>query len=155
MKQICNIMSEKVMSFIDSTLYIEEDALLDLTYSWFIKDIEMKYKTYPETIPKLLVCDIMDLQAEDPRGKNNPSKVPAYSSAVRKEMISLGVHTIKDMLQKDVSNTSGEISKPHLSQGTKKKKGRKCCRAQSKATVDKEKSKSSDDEHPPKSHNGQ
>ncbi len=60
------------------------------------------------------------------------------------------------MLEKDVSAMSGEDSKPQLPPG-KKLKGRKQnhCMAKSKATVDTEKSESSDDERPPKSHSGQ
>ncbi len=111
------------MSLIDSKLYVEENAWLDLTSS-SIKDIERKYKTYPEAGPKHLVSVIMDLQAEDPRGKNNDFRVPMYTSSAWKKMISLGVHIIKAMQQKDMSATRGEDSKPQIPPAGKKKKTR-------------------------------
>ncbi len=109
---VCNVHTEKVMSIIDSKLYIVENAWLDLT-SWTMKDIERKYKTYHEADHKPLVWVIMDLLAENPRGTNNAFRAPVYYSSAWKKMVGLVVHTIKTMLQKDVSATSGEDSKAH------------------------------------------
>ncbi len=124
---------------VDSDLYINDNAWLDLTSSWSIKDIKKKFKTFPEvrytsSASILLVWVIMELQAEDPRGKNNAFRITVYSSPEWTKMVSLGTFTAKDMHLKDV--TSGEQSQPPLQSAKKKKvRKRKNCRAKSKVNV--------------------
>ncbi len=88
----------------------------------------------------------MDIHVEDPRSKNNASRVPVYSSPEWKKMIDLCTFTIKDMMNKDA--TSGEESQPPA-RATLKKKGRKlknnCAKA--KATVESDESDTIDDTH--------
>ncbi len=54
-----------------SNSYVSENAWLDLTCSWLIKDLERNFKTFPESRAgsnhKLYVWLIMDTKAEDPR----------------------------------------------------------------------------------------
>ncbi len=61
-----------------------ENAWLYLTSSWSIKNIEKRFKTFPEShtgaTMKVLVWIIMDHEAEDPRGKTNVFRVPPYST---------------------------------------------------------------------------
>ncbi len=53
-----------------SNSYVSENAWLDLTSSWSIKDLERNFKTFPENHfgvhPTLFVWVIMDTKAEDP-----------------------------------------------------------------------------------------
>ncbi len=64
--------------------YVTENAWLDLTSSWSIKDLERSYKTFRESccgsMYKLIVWVIMDTDPEDPRTKTNNFKVPMYVS---------------------------------------------------------------------------
>ncbi len=62
-----------VQEKIASNNYVKENAWLDLTSSWSIKDLKRSYKTFLEichgTTYELLVWVIMDTKAEDPRMK--------------------------------------------------------------------------------------
>ncbi len=110
---------------VDSNLYINENAWLDLTSSWCIKDIVKRYKNFHEmsyTGSASLVWVIMDLKAEDLRGKNNAFRVPVYLSSDWRKMVSLGTFTTNDMQRKDA--TSGEETQPPP-QPPSKNKGRK------------------------------
>ncbi len=93
---------------------MKENALLDLTSSWFINGIKRRFKTLPErhtgSSTKLLVWMIMDHTVKDPRSKNNAFRVSPYSSLEWHIMLSHGKYTIKDMLKIDI--TSEVDSKP-------------------------------------------
>ncbi len=145
-------------AMVASNLYMKETTWLNLTSSWSIKDIEKRHKTFPEThvggITKLLVWVIMDLHAEDPRSKNNVSRVPVYLSPEWKKMIDLDTYTIKDILNKDA--TRGVESNPTAKDAPKKKgRKRKHCCAKSKAIVESGDTDSDDEDHPSKSFGGQ
>ncbi len=81
--------------------YVKENACLDLTSSWSIKDLERSYKTFPEvlrgTTYDLLVWVIMDTMTKDPRTNANAFRVLPYVSKEWDTMLSVGTHTIKDM----------------------------------------------------------
>ncbi len=83
--------------------YVKENAWLDLTSSWSIKDLEKNCKTFPEarnaSLYKPFVWVIMDTAAEDPRTKANAFRMPLYDSHNWKIMRDLGVFTIKDMIK--------------------------------------------------------
>ncbi len=80
--------------------YVKENAWLDLTSSWSIKDLERNYKTFPEvrrgSTYYLLVWIIMNMMAEDPRTKANAFRVPPYDSKEWDTMLSVDIFTIKD-----------------------------------------------------------
>ncbi len=101
MKQHIHKVQEPTLKVkLDTNWYVKENAWLDLTSSWSIKDIERRFKSLPEHIAssfELLVWMIMDRSAEDPRSKNNAFRVPLYASADWHIMLSLGKYTIKDM----------------------------------------------------------
>ncbi len=84
-----------------SNSYVSENAWLDLTSSWSIKDLERNFKTFPESHAgshhTLIVWVIMDMKAEDPRTKSNVFRVPFYDSEVWATMKSLNADTIKGM----------------------------------------------------------
>ncbi len=90
-----------VQEKIASNNYVKENAWLDLTSFWSIKDLKRSYKTFPEvshgTTYELFVWVIMDTKAEDPRMKANAFRVPPYDSKEWDTMLSIGTHTIKDM----------------------------------------------------------
>ncbi len=86
---------------IASNNYVKENAWLDLTSSWSIKDLERSYKTFREvrcgTTYDLLVWVIMYTMAEDPRTKANAFRVPPYDSKKWDTMLSVSTCTIKNM----------------------------------------------------------
>ncbi len=97
MKQhISKVHEPMLKAIVASNLYMKENTWLDLTSSWSIKDIEKRFKTFPEThiglITIPIVCVIMDLHAEDPKSKNNASRVPVYSSLEWKKYINYQGH---------------------------------------------------------------
>ncbi len=68
-----------------SNSYVKENAWLDLTSSWSIKDLEQNFKTFPEircgTSYELIIWVIMNTEAEDPRTKTNTFRVTVYDSS--------------------------------------------------------------------------
>ncbi len=108
-----------------------------------IKDIEKRYKKFPEvcyqgSAANRLAWVVMDVLAEDPRGKSNNFRVTPYNSLLWRNMDRLGAYTIKELQLKELSVMSGEDSKPPIP--PKKKKGckQKNHRAKSKAKVETE-----------------
>ncbi len=96
----------------------------------------MSYKD--NAIPtKLLAWVIMDVWAEDPHGKSNSFRVPSYDALAWREMVHLGAYTIKEMVQKEKTTTSGEETKPHTPQNKKLKN----CARRHKSRQDKTKVK--------------
>ncbi len=81
---IHNLHQNAVMKKQASNSYVSENAWLDLTSSWSIKDLERNFKTCPESRSgchhTLIVWVIMDTKAEDPRMKNHVFRVPVYDS---------------------------------------------------------------------------
>ncbi len=126
--------------------YVKENAWLDLTSSWSIKDLEMNYKTFPEARSasslELFVWVIMDTAAEDPRTKANAFRVPPYNSKNWQIMIDLGVFTIKDMIK---AIAGEEESIPPKTTKAKKGRNRKQRRAQAKAIMESDSTDSADD----------
>ncbi len=124
--------------------YVSENAWLDLTSSWWIKDLEMNFKTFPESrvgsIHTLSVWVIMDTKAEHPRTKNNGFRVPVYDSEEWATMKFLGTNTIKEMNTALAANakTKAEPAK------TKKVKTLRSCRIKSRELVESD-SDSNDD----------
>ncbi len=139
---------------ITTNWYVKENAWLDPTSSWSIKDVERRFKTLPERHTgssfELLFWMIIYHTAEDPRSKNNAFRVPPYVSPEWHIMLNRDKYTIKDML-KDV--TSEEDSQPS-SQTASKKRGRKRKnrRAKSKAVIESSDSDDIDDDHSSKLH---
>ncbi len=88
---------------IDTNWYVKENAWLNLTSSWSIKDIERRFNSLPErhicSSFELLIWMIMDHSAEDHRSKNNAFRVPPYVFSDWHIMLSHGKYTIKDMLR--------------------------------------------------------
>ncbi len=129
---------------IATNYYVKENAWLNLTSSWSIKDLERNYNTFPEThsgsLYDLHVWVIMETAAEDPGTKANAFRVPQYDSW--QKMLDLGTFTIKDMVKAMVCEE--EPTPPKI---TKAKKGRsrKGCHAKSKAVVESDSSNSADD----------
>ncbi len=111
MKQhVSKVHEPKLKSMVTFNLYVKENTWLDLTSSWSIKDIEKRYKTFPEVSyigsgARLLVWVIRNLKAEDLRGKNN---VPVYLSSEWRRMIKWCIFTTKEMNR--IDTTSGEDS---------------------------------------------
>ncbi len=64
-----------------SNSYVSENAWLDLTSSWSIKDLERNFKTFLEnragSHPTLIMWVIIDTKAEDLRTKNNVFQSPS------------------------------------------------------------------------------
>ncbi len=63
---------------------VRENAWLDLTSSWSIKDIEKRFKTFLEnhtgSTMRLVIQVIINHEAEEPRSKTNAFRVPPYAS---------------------------------------------------------------------------
>ncbi len=80
--------------------YVAENAWLDLTSSWSIKDLERSFKTFLDShcglTYKLIVWVIMNTDSEDPRTTANIFRVSVFGSQEWATMISLGTHTIKE-----------------------------------------------------------
>ncbi len=117
--------------------YVKENAWLDLTSSWSIKDLEMNYKTFPEACSassyELFVWVIIDTAAEHPRTKANVFRLPQYNSPNWQIMRGLGVFTIKDMIK---AMAVDEESIPPKPTKAKKSRNRKQRRTQAKAVVE-------------------
>ncbi len=83
--------------------YVKENAWLDLTSAWSIKDLERNFKYFLETcsesLYKLFVWVILDTAAEDPRTKGNAFRVSPNDSQNWKIMRELDVFTIKEMVK--------------------------------------------------------
>ncbi len=98
---IHNLHKDAVAKKQASNSYVSENAWLDLTSSWSIKDLERNFKTLPENRvglhPTLFVWVIMDTKADDPRTKNKVFRVPVYDSEEWATMKSLDTNTIKEM----------------------------------------------------------
>ncbi len=99
---IQNVHSEDLKKLIGSKLYMQENAWLDMTSFWSIKDIERRAKTFPvmahkdKAVPaQLLEWIIMDVKRDDPHVKSNKVRVPIYDSLEWKFMIDLDCYTIK------------------------------------------------------------
>ncbi len=84
-----------------SNSYVSENAWLDITSSWSIKDLERNFKTFLESRavphPILIVWVIMDTKAEHPRMENNVFRIPVYDSEDWATMTSLDTNTIKEV----------------------------------------------------------
>ncbi len=126
--------------------YVKENAWLDLTSSWSIKNLERNYETVPEATSassyELFEWVIMDTAAEDPRTKVNALMVPSYNSLNWQIMRGLGVFTIKDMLKAKADEVESILPKPSK---VKKSRNRKQRHAQSKAIVESDSTDSADD----------
>ncbi len=98
---IHNLYRDAVVKKQASNSYVSENAWLDLTSSWSIKNLNRNFKTFPESRagshPTLIVWVIMDTKAEDPSTKNNVFRVPVYDSEDWATMKSLYTNTIKEM----------------------------------------------------------
>ncbi len=98
---IHNLHQDTVAKKQASNSYVSENAWLDLTSSWSIKDLERNFKTFTESRagshPTLIVWVIMDMKAEDPRMSKNVFRVPVYDSEEWATMKSLHTNTIKEM----------------------------------------------------------
>ncbi len=113
-----------------------QNAWLDLTSSWSIKDLERNFKTFPESRagshPTLIVWVIMDMKAEDPRTKNNVFRVPVHDSEDCTIMKSLDTNTIKE------TNTAlaAKVNTKPTAAKTKKGRTRRSRRIKSRELVE-------------------
>ncbi len=135
-KLICTSITNRTwLKKFATNCYVKENAWLDLTSSWSIKDLERNCKTFPEARSassyKLFIWVIMDTATEDPRTKANVFSVPQYDSHNWRIMRDLHVFTIKDMIK-------GEKE-------SKKSRNWKQRHAQSKAIMESDSTDSADD----------
>ncbi len=130
-----------------SNSYVPENAWLDLTSSWSIKDLERSYKTFPKSrcgnLYDLFIWVIMDTDAEDPRTKTNVFRVLVYASQDWNKMISLCTQTIKDMLK---ASAEKQESTPKTSAKQKKSRARKARRQKYKAIIESDSSDSAEEQ---------
>ncbi len=130
-----------------SNSYVPENAWLDLTSSWSIKDLGRSYKTFPEshygTSYDVFIWVIIDTDAKDTRTKANIFRVLVYACQDWDQMINLGTQTFKEMLK---SSAEKQESTPKVSAKQKKRRARKAQRHKSKATEESESSDSADEQ---------
>ncbi len=133
---INNLHESSLKEKLASHSYVTENAWLDLTSSWSIKDLERSYKTFPEShcgsSYKFYVWVIMDTDAEDPRTNVNIFRVPMHASQDWEKMINLGTQTIKEMLK---ASAEKQESTSKVSAKQKKSRARKAWRQKSKMTM--------------------
>ncbi len=132
---IHNLHKDAVVKKQASSSYVSENAWLDLTSSWLIKDLERNFKTFPENRVgvhlTLFVWVIMDTKAEDTRTKN-VFRIPVYDSEEWATMKSLDTNTIKEMniALAAKAKTKAETAK------AKKSRNRRSCRIKSRELVE-------------------
>ncbi len=132
---IHNLHRDAVANKQSSNSYVSENAWLDLTYSWSIKDLERTFKTFPESRagshPTLIMWVIMDTKAEDPRTSKNVFRVPVYNSEEWATMKSLDTNTIKEM---NIAFATKAKRKPETAK-TKKSTTQRSCLIKSQELV--------------------
>ncbi len=133
---IHNLYKDAVVKKQASNSCVSENAWLDLTSSWSIKDLERNFKTFPESRaglhPTLIVWVIMNTKAEDLRMKNNVFRVPVYDSEELATMKSLDTNTIKEMNIALAAKAKTKAETPK----SKKSRTRRSCHVKSRELVE-------------------